>query len=94
MDDAALIKIRDLSVKYDSRVHIHLHETAKEVSDHVAVHGKTPIQRLVDLGLFNERLIAVHMTQLTEEDIQLLSASSKFFVLIMLRILNINDMHM
>ena len=36
-------------------------------------HGQRPLQRLYDLGLVNDSLIAVHATQLTDEDIQLLA---------------------
>ncbi len=50
---------------------LHLHETAQEVEDSQKQYGQRPIARLDRLGLINDRLIAVHMTQLTEAEIHL-----------------------
>jgi 5-methylthioadenosine/S-adenosylhomocysteine deaminase len=50
-------------------VHLHLHETATEVEDEKKKSGLRPFQRLQKLGLVNDRLIAVHMTQLTDGEI-------------------------
>ena len=50
-------------------IHLHLHETKEEVTNHQAEWGYRPIARLVDLGLFNHRLQAVHMTDLTTDEI-------------------------
>src|SRR3546814_6489450 len=55
----------------DGPVHLHLHETAQEVAQSQEKHGQRPIARLDRLGLFNDRLIAVHMTQVTEAEIHL-----------------------
>ena len=52
------------------RVHTHLHETKKEVEDSLNDHKDRPFARLDKLGVVNERLIAVHMTQLTQEEIE------------------------
>jgi len=50
-------------------VHIHVHETAHEVEDSKKQHGMRPFARLQSLGLVNDHLIAVHMTQLTDAEI-------------------------
>jgi 5-methylthioadenosine/S-adenosylhomocysteine deaminase len=52
-------------------VHLHLHETAQEVEQSIEKHGQRPIARMDRLGLFNDRLVAVHMTQLTDAEIAL-----------------------
>jgi 5-methylthioadenosine/S-adenosylhomocysteine deaminase len=52
---------------------MHIHETAEEVKQSKEQHGQRSIQRLHELGLLSPRLIAVHMTQLTEDEITLLS---------------------
>ena len=52
-------------------IHMHVHETEHEVSDAVAQNGKRPLARLHDLGLLNPRMIAVHMTQLNDNEIKL-----------------------
>ena len=68
-----LERINALAKDLDLPVHIHLHETAYEVESALEQHGQRPLQRLHDLGLVNDSLIAVHATQLTDEDIQLLA---------------------
>jgi 5-methylthioadenosine/S-adenosylhomocysteine deaminase len=53
----------------DVPVHLHLMETAQEVEDSRRVFGLRPMQRLQKLGLVNDRLIAVHMTQVSDPEI-------------------------
>ena len=69
VDNTSFSRIRELSDQLDIPVHCHVHETAQEITDSVNTHGVRPLQRLHGLGLLNERLIAVHMTQLTEAEI-------------------------
>ena len=71
VSDANFERVRMLSDQLDSRVHLHTHETAQEITDSIALYGQRPLARLDRLGLVNERLIAVHMTQLTEAEIHL-----------------------
>ncbi|HOC10177.1 TRZ/ATZ family hydrolase [Thermomonas sp.] len=71
VNDANFERIRMLADQLDLPVHLHLHETAHEVSESLKLHGQRPIARIDRLGLLNDRLIAVHMTQLTEADIHL-----------------------
>ncbi|MCD9046590.1 MULTISPECIES: TRZ/ATZ family hydrolase [unclassified Luteimonas] len=71
VSDANFERVRMLSDQLDVPVHLHLHETAQEVEQSLAEHGQRPIARLDRLGLFNDRLIAVHMTQLTDAEIHL-----------------------
>ena len=67
--DESFQRIRMLSDQLDIPVHIHLHETAQEVEDSKKQHGMRPFARLQSLGLVNDHLIAVHMTQLTDAEI-------------------------
>jgi len=62
-------RIRMLSDQLDLQVHLHLHETADEVEESKRDHGMRPFARIKQLGLVNDHLIAVHMTQLTEAEI-------------------------
>ena len=71
VDDRAFERIRTLSNQRDIPVHCHIHETAQEVDEAVAKDGQRPLARLDRLGLLNERMIAVHMTQLTDAEIAL-----------------------
>jgi 5-methylthioadenosine/S-adenosylhomocysteine deaminase len=67
--DESFARIRVLSDQLDIPVHLHLHETAQEIEDSRKQYGQRPFARLQALGLVDERLIAVHMTQLTDAEI-------------------------
>ncbi len=71
VNDANFEHIRMLADQLDLSVHLHTHESAQEISDSIKLHGQRPLARLDRLGLVNDRLIAVHMTQLTEAEIAL-----------------------
>lgn len=73
VSDAPLQKISDYSKQLQRPVHIHVHETAFEVQQALEQTGKRPLQRLQELGLVNSLLIAVHATQLTDDEIRLLA---------------------
>ena len=65
----------ELAEKYDTRLIMHLSETAKEVQDCQRLHGATPIGHLYRLGLLNHRLVADHAVALSVADLMLLGAS-------------------
>lgn len=71
VDDANFERVRMLADQLDVPVHLHLHETAQEVQQSIDEHGQRPIARIDRLGLLNDRLIAVHMTQLTDAELHL-----------------------
>jgi len=71
VSDEAFERIRTLSDQLDLQVHLHTHETQQEVVDSQRDHGQRPLARLDRLGLVNERLVAVHMTALTDAEIEL-----------------------
>jgi 5-methylthioadenosine/S-adenosylhomocysteine deaminase len=68
-------RMRDLGESLDLRIHLHLLETADEVAMSEREHGCKPLERLSRLGLLNDRLLAVHMTQLSDADIEQVAAS-------------------
>ena len=71
VSDANFERIRMLADQLDVPVHCHVHETAHEVSEAKRTLGQSQLARLDRLGLVNDRLIAVHMTQLTDAEIAL-----------------------
>jgi 5-methylthioadenosine/S-adenosylhomocysteine deaminase len=75
VSDESFERIRVLSDQLDIPVHLHTHETAHEVEDEKTKSGLRPFQRLQKLGLVNDRLIAVHMTQLTDGEIAACAAA-------------------
>ena len=70
VSDAPLQRVAMLAEELDIPIHMHVHETADEVQQAVTKHGKRPLQRLDELGLLSPRLLAVHMTQLTNDEIK------------------------
>ncbi len=73
VSDDPLRRIATYAEELDIPIHIHLHEIAHEVEQAISQTGKRPIERLNDLGLLTPRLLAVHMTQLTDDDINLVA---------------------
>ncbi len=80
VSDQPLSKARTFADELELQLHMHLHETAQEVKDQLAQTGQTPIQRLHSLGLLSPSFIAVHMTQLSAEDIKLFADSGAHIV--------------
>ncbi len=70
VSDGPLEKVAMYAEELDIPVHMHVHETAFEVETAAAQTGRRPLARLRDLGLVTPRLMAVHMTQLSEEEIE------------------------
>lgn len=70
VSDEPLQRILTLAEELDSQIMMHVHETAGEVQGAVDASGERPLARLARLGLLSPRLLAVHMTQLTEEEIR------------------------
>lgn len=73
VSDEPLKRVATYAEELDIPIHIHLHETAHEVEQAVSESGKRPIERLNDLGLLSPRLLTVHMTQLTDDEVQLIA---------------------
>jgi 5-methylthioadenosine/S-adenosylhomocysteine deaminase len=80
VSDEPLQKIKTLADELELPIHIHLHETLNEVEQAQSNSGQRPLQRLQKLGLINPSLIAVHMTQLTDEEISLFAESGAHIV--------------
>lgn len=75
VSDDALSKIAVLAAELDIGIQIHAHETQKEVDDEVAQRGQRPLTRLNELGLLGPKTQLVHMSALTDDDIELLKLS-------------------
>ena len=75
VSDEPLERVRTYSDELDIPVHMHVHETADEVSESVTKTGERPLARLDRLGLLTPRLLAVHLTQLEDAEIARLAAT-------------------
>jgi 5-methylthioadenosine/S-adenosylhomocysteine deaminase len=72
--DPILQRVRTLADELDIPVHMHVHETHDEIVQGLRQHGRRPLARLYELGLLSPSLVAVHMTQLMEDEIELFAA--------------------
>jgi 5-methylthioadenosine/S-adenosylhomocysteine deaminase len=69
VSDAPLKRIRELANELGLPIHMHVHETSTEVDDAVRADGRRPWARLKTLDLLGSDFIAVHMTQLSDDEI-------------------------
>ncbi|HEY9198002.1 MAG TPA: TRZ/ATZ family hydrolase [Gammaproteobacteria bacterium] len=75
VSDGPLDRVRVLADELDIPIHMHIHETAHEVEQALQQQGKRPLARLQELGVVSPALLAVHMTQLTDDEIALCAAN-------------------
>ncbi len=75
VSDGPLRQILTYAEEVDIPIHMHVHETADEISGSRKQYQERPLQRLERLGLLSPRLLAVHMTQLTDDEIALAARS-------------------
>ena len=74
VDDRTLARLLTLSEQCDLPIHLHLHETTREIADTQKRYGVRPCERLRRLGLLSPGLIAAHAAYLDNEEIALLAA--------------------
>ncbi len=73
VSDRGFEKIKLYAEQLNIPIHLHLHETARECDDSIQDHGVRPIARMDSLGILSSNLQAIHMTQLRDDEIDLLS---------------------
>ncbi len=73
VSDEPLNKIAKLSQQHKLSIQMHVHEIKHEVEEQIKKTNQTPIQRLHQLGLLSPAFMAVHMTQLNDQDIQIVA---------------------
>ncbi len=75
LSDEPLERIGILAEELQAPIQIHLHETVGEVADAIKATGLRPIERLNRLGVLSPLTQCVHMTQLTESDMDIIASS-------------------
>jgi len=75
VSDAPLQHLQVLADELEIPVHMHVHETTDEIEQSLAACKMRPIERLNQLGLLSPNLIAVHMTHLQPDEIELIAES-------------------
>ncbi|MDR0578360.1 MAG: TRZ/ATZ family hydrolase [Candidatus Accumulibacter sp.] len=73
VSDASFEKVLTLAEQCDIPVHVHIHETRKEIEDSLKIHGARPIERLRRLGALGPGLIGAHAVHVEDHEIQILA---------------------
>lgn len=72
--DATLRHLRLLADELEVPVHMHVHETRGEVARSIAACGRRPLARIDGLGLMSSLFMAVHATELADDEFGLLAS--------------------
>ena len=80
VSDAPLQRVRTLASELDLPIHMHVHETRDEIQQGLDNTGQRPLARLESLNLLGPDFIAVHMTQLEDQEIDRFAASGSHLV--------------
>lgn len=75
VSDKTFERVVMLAEEVDAPIQLHLHETEQEVLESTEQFSTTPIQRLAKLGVLSPRAQAVHVTQLSASDHEILAQS-------------------
>lgn len=73
MGTELLLEVKALAEKYDTRIHMHVAQGDREIDQMVKRYGKRSIPFLDELGYLDSRLMAVHLTEATKEEAQLVA---------------------
>ena len=80
VSEGPLTRVRTLADELEVPVHIHLHETRDEIVQSLRDHGERPLARLSRIGLLGPQLVAIHMTQLEDTEIEQLAMTGSHVV--------------
>jgi 5-methylthioadenosine/S-adenosylhomocysteine deaminase len=80
VSDEPLAKIKAISDELNLPIHMHLHETVGEIKDQQVKTKQTPLERLHQLNLLSPHFMAVHMTQLSAEEIELVAETGTHII--------------
>lgn len=78
--DESLARAIRLSDDLGARIQLHLHETAFEVADAVEKTGQRPLDRIAQQGMLTSMTQCVHMTQISDSDLDTLTGSGAHII--------------
>jgi len=70
-----LLKIQKVVKDRNTKIHMHVQQGDRETYQIVKRYGKRPTEFLSDLGYLDDSLIAVHLTDCTDEETRIIAAS-------------------
>lgn len=68
-------EVLDLAEETGMGIHTHLSETQAEVKNCVIKYGKTPVQHMQDMGVFQYPVVAAHGVHLSDIDMEILKSN-------------------
>ena len=74
ISDPTFGRVNTLAEQLGLPIHIHIHETAGEISDSLKQYGVRPLERLARLGLLGPNFIGVHAVHVNDAEIESLAA--------------------
>lgn len=76
-----LMEIQAAAVRLDTGIHMHVSQGDREINQMLKRYGKRSIPFLDEIGYLNSRLLAVHLTEATREETQLLASRGAGMIL-------------
>ena len=67
-----LRKVAETAKSFGAGIHIHMHETQREVDDYIKQYGKRSFKAVEETGIFDNPTVAAHCVHLDEEDIAII----------------------
>lgn len=67
-----LKRVQKTAAELNLRINIHLQEDPAELEKSLKEFKKRPLERLLEIGMVSDKLIAIHMTQISESDMKIL----------------------
>lgn len=71
--EKTLLRVKEIAEEHNLRINMHIQESAAEVTQSVEQTGMRPLRRLQKIGFISPQLIAVHMVQINDEDLEILA---------------------
>ena len=76
-----LMEIQAAALRLDTGIHMHVSQGDREINQMLKRYGKRSIPFLDEIGYLNSRLLAVHLTEATREETQLLASRGAGMIL-------------
>src|SRR3712207_2392648 len=65
-----------ISKEYNENIHIHVSETLDEINIIKEKYNMTPVEYMVDTGIFDSKVMAAHCVHLTDNDIEIIKSKN------------------
>ncbi|AYF55102.1 amidohydrolase [Clostridium botulinum] len=72
----ALVETAKISKEYNENIHIHVSETLDEINIIKEKYNMTPVEYMVDTGIFDSKVMAAHCVHLTDNDIEIIKSKN------------------